>query len=119
MKPFAIAFLKCTSCPSTEDLILDAKEVKKIEVDENLEFMKNKKHLFTENNGKLLKMLINNIKNGYVYEHDNDSSMYKFLFGNEIVTGFLICNGCGILYPINDGIVDFLSGIRPENKVSL
>lgn len=115
MKPFATAFLKCTSCPPTVDLKLNVLQIKKIEVAEDLEFMRAKKHLFTENNNKLMNMLVESIKGGYEYVPDDDSSMYMFLFGNEIVTGSLVCSKCGVSYPISDGIVDFLSGRKSSD----
>ncbi|ELQ74732.1 putative Uncharacterized protein family UPF0434/Trm112 protein [Trachipleistophora hominis] len=109
MLPFTFSILKCNSCDFTQKLRLMPTKVHKItpasefyrEVDEDT--LESLRKSFESVEG--------------IYKLEDDTRM--FLFGNVVDEGKIFCDGCGVYFPIEDGIVDFVNPVKVDGNEAL
>lgn len=117
MKPFLVGILKCKECSFMTKLTLHVEKADENEIDVDEVRIFNK-HMFTENSGERLRSLVCSLRDfqvgvlsseeidSFVEDPEDDSRVREFLFGIDVVEGFLRCESCGLQYPIKNSIVE-------------
>ena len=86
------------------------------------------RHAFTENAGERLRLLAASLQgsghrvlsdseiDSFVQNPEDDAAVREFLFGVDVVSGMLRCDGCGLGYPIQNSIVETVETVETKSN---
>jgi len=113
MKIFVQAVFKCQRCTFNTNTILNIEEQRHVETNYNTELLKG----FLENNE--MKEFLKRLQPQFDFLTDDDianplvsKNVKTLLFEIDIVNGYLQCEGCKLIYPIRDSILDTVDCIE-------
>lgn len=115
MKIFVLSIFKCKKCPFNTTTSLKIDSFINTESDYKTEILKD---FLTSQEGtaflKKLQTQFEIITDNDIADCMNSENIRKILFEIDVQNGHLKCDKCGIIYPINEFILDTVDCIDPK-----